>query len=234
MSNLPRLLLIEDDAVTAAFLRESLLALPAEVKHALSFAAAEGHLASGSFELWLVDANLPDGIAEDWLPRQRQQGHRTPALALTAELFRDRLDALIAAGFIEALQKPIAMPSLHTAVQRALGHVREAGANYGDKQPLWDDEAALQALGSDHQAMAVLRAMFSQELPQQRDVVLAALRDGHVQAARDELHKLKASTAIVGAARVADAVRRLAAMPADAAMQQRFADAVSDYLADTG
>lgn len=231
MANLPQLLLIEDDAVSAAFLRESLQVLPADVAHAPSFAGTEALLAGGRFDLWLVDANLPDGIAEDWLPRQRQAGHRTPALALTAELFRDRLDTLIAAGFFEALQKPIAMPLLHAAVRRALGHLGEAPARYGAKQPLWDDEAALLALGGDHEAMAVLRTMFGQELPQQRDTILVALREGRVQAARDELHKLKASTAIVGAVRIAQAVGVLASIPEDSAARKAFLNAVDDYLA---
>lgn len=233
MADLPKLLLIEDDAVTAAFLRESLLTLPGEVAHAPSFAAAEERLASNRFDLWLVDANLPDGIAEDWLPRQRQAGRDSPALALTAELFRERLDALITSGFMEALQKPVSLAVLHAAVRRCLGRSGESASHCGDKQPLWDDQAALLALGGDSGAMNVLRTLFTHELPQQRDAIIQALHKGHTKAARDELHKLKASTAIVGATRIGQAVRGLAERSDDASALQIFADAVSDYLTAT-
>lgn len=227
----PSLLLIEDDAVSAAFLREALLTLPATVTHAPSFAAADAELAGHAFELWLVDANLPDGHAEAWLPRQRQSGRHTPALALTAELFRERLDALMAAGFVEALQKPVALPALQGAVRRVLGQPATLPAAGAGKSPLWDDASALRALGGDRNALALLRALFAQELPRQRDAIVDALRAGRLQAARDELHKLKASTAIVGAARVAQAVSRLAGCLEDGPARQAFTDAVDDYLA---
>ena len=94
-------MLVEDDPVSAAFLREAATALPAEVDVAGSMAEALACASARHHDLYLFDANLPDGRGETLLRQLREIGLDAPALAHTAareDALRDRLLAAIAHG----------------------------------------------------------------------------------------------------------------------------------------
>lgn len=228
---LHRLLLIEDDTVSARYLVEALSALPAPVDHASSLTVATTLVRHNDYALWLVDANLPDGLGEDWLGQQRAGSHVTPALALTAETDRDRHESLMAAGFVEVLPKPLAIAQLHAAVRRCLGepHATRIAEPTG-KYPVWDEQKALSTLGGDAAAVVALRGLFMDELPGQHSIILDAIARHDAGTAHDVLHKLQASTAFVGAARLGRASRDLHRSLDDREALQRFSDAVSDLL----
>ena len=115
----PRLLLLEDDPVSAVFLRQALLGLPAEVVHAGTLAAAR-RLADAGQALWLFDAQLPDGNGVDFCRELRRQDMRFPVLLLTAHgEIRQRVEGLDA-GADDFLPKPFAVAELRARV-RALG-----------------------------------------------------------------------------------------------------------------
>ena len=56
---MPSILLVEDDPISALFLSAALEGLPANVQVAAD--CAQARAASGPFDAWLIDANLPDG-----------------------------------------------------------------------------------------------------------------------------------------------------------------------------
>ena len=116
-SALPRLLLVEDDPISAAFLRDAASALPADVQLAGNLAEARRAIATTDFDLWLVDANLPDGRGETLLDAATSR-HRTPAIAHTAADDAAARDHLLAAGFVEVLRKPLGVAALHAALRR--------------------------------------------------------------------------------------------------------------------
>ena len=128
-----RLLLLEDDPVSAAFLRTALLPLPAEVVHAGTLAAAR-QLADRGQALWLFDAHLPDGHASDLLRELRGRGLHVPALALTAGDQPDAHERLRQSGFARVLAKPLSSGELLRAVREWLPAT----------SPAWDDAMALQ------------------------------------------------------------------------------------------
>lgn len=239
---LPRLLLLEDDPVSAAFLASALEALPARVDVAASL--AEARRRADGCDLWLFDAHLPDGDGASLLAELRARGLRTPALAHTAEARREPLDALIAAGFDEVLLKPLSVAALQACVRRALGDPdgsapigmpREAPvcgiAGIDAKFPVWNDDVALRALNGSPAHVAAMRGLFLQELPTAAGCVIAGARLGDVAAIRAELHRLQASCGFVGAARMAAAVDALRARPGDGEALARFEAAVQDTLA---
>ena len=80
----PRVLLVEDDPVSRAFLGAAIQALPAAVDAADSMAAALALAAAGRYDLWLFDASLPDGSGSELLAKLRVRDASTPALAHTA------------------------------------------------------------------------------------------------------------------------------------------------------
>lgn len=207
----PRLLLLEDDPVSATFLRQALAALPADVVHAGTVAAAR-RLADAGQSLWLFDARLPDGHGGELLQELRGRGLRVPALALTADDHPDALERLRGSGFACVLAKPLSAEALHAAVRGCL------------PAPLvpWDDATALTALGGSQQAVAALRCLFLAELPDQAGDIGAALALGDQPRAQAQLHRLKASCGFVGALALLQAVQALSLAPADAARQADF------------
>lgn len=233
----PRVLLVEDDPASRLVLATVLEALPATVVVAGSLEEARQCVAAdgdGGFDLWLFDANLPDGSGADLLEELRGRDAATPALAHTASCERDALDALLAAGFTEVLVKPLPAAVLQAAVRRALGRperirVAEPPMPCG-KLPVWDDAAATAALNGDAKHVAALRSLFLAELPAQRDAVLVALDRNDAAALMAQLHRLRASCGFAGAARLAAAVDGLRDAPASVEARARFAHAASDVF----
>lgn len=223
---LPNLLLVEDDPVSASFLREAAAALPARVEVAGSMAEAASAADAQAFDLLLIDANLPDGRGETLLQRLRDRGIETPALAHTAARDEAMRERLLAAGFVDVLRKPLTVAELHDAVRSRLNLPPPACG----KRPDWDDAAALAALGGQQAHVDVLRDLFLKELPGQRQRIEAAAADGDAAAIRADLHRLAASCGFVGAARLADAVRALQAAPLESQALRQLGFAMDDLL----
>lgn len=216
----PRLLVVEDDPVSAAFLRDAAATLPAHVDMAGSVAEARRMIAATRFDLLLVDAHLPDGLGEALLDAG------TPALAHTAATETAVRERLLGAGFREVLCKPLGVVALHAALRR---HLRGPSGN-GSAQATWDDAAALRALGGDPTHVGALRGLFLQELPSQRRRMRDAAARGDEAGMRAELHRLAASCGFVGAARLAVAVRDLQASPLQRDALERFENGVNELL----
>ncbi len=237
---LPRILLLEDDPVSAAFLAAALEGVPAHVDIASSLAEARVSIAAHTHDLWVFDANLPDGLGTELLAELRARGLRTPALAHTADNRREALDALIDAGFEEVLLKPLSMGQLQGTVRRRCSNASISDAQYFSrntatpscgKRPVWDDDAALRAFNGHRAHVDTMRDLFAQELPQVSARVSAALADRDAAALRNELHKLQASCGFVGAARLGAAARDLHDAPDAANAVAQFEGALQDTLA---
>lgn len=215
----PRLLLVEDDAVSAAFLGDVLRALPADVDVAGSVGAAMA-VADAGQALWLFDRWLPDGNGIDLLRALRRLGLDVPALALTADADAPARAAFSAAGFSGVLAKPVAAAVLQAEVRRWLDadtvvaddDAKTLAFDAHAALPAWDDTAARAALGDDT-LVARMRTLFLAELPVQHADVLAASRHGRPDEARAVLHRMKAGCGFVGATALLAAVRTLSEAP---------------------
>ena len=232
----PRVLLVEDDPVSCAFLTAAVQAVPAEVDSADTLATALSLAQAQDYALWLFDANLPDGSGAELLGKLRGRHPHTPALAHTATGECDVHDALIAAGFLEVLVKPLPASAIQGAVRRVLGMVCESGGHTGalpavGTLPLWDDEAAALALNGNRSHIATLRGLFVEELPHLRERIDVAVHGGDLDGVRASLHKLRASCGFVGAARLGEAAHALHLQADSPAMLARFDQAAHDTLA---
>lgn len=205
-------LLVEDDPVSAAFLEAALARVPLHAVVAHDCAAARGHAANHAFDLWLIDANLPDGRGDALLGEFRSAGLATPAIAHTAARDVEEHERLLGAGFLEVLVKPLSVSEVVAAVGVALGLAApSAEASAQDASlPLWDDAGALHAMMGDRSHLAALRGLFRPELAMVRANVAEAVERGDRDALRGHLHRLRASCGFVGAARLGDAARRMA------------------------
>jgi len=235
MKPLPwRILLVEDDPVSRAFLAAATRALPAHVDSAGTVATAHTRAGEQHYDLWLIDANLPDGSGIDLLRELRTLHPDTPALAHTADNERPVLDALLAAGFAQALVKPLAASALQAAVRQALATgtapSTDGESSHHDTPPLWDDAAAALALNGTPGQAEALRNLFLAELPLQRDQIRSALASGAVDEARAVLHRLRAGCGFVGAARLGHAARALHEQPDSIATLQQLLEVIRQTL----
>lgn len=219
----PRILLVEDDPTSSAFLSAVLRDLPAVVDCAGTARAARALAEAGRYDLWLLDVQLPDGSGSGLLAQLRSGNPDIPALAHTASPEAALHASLVAAGFAQVLVKPLPASGLQMAVRRALGSPAAAASGIRDpppppELPLWDDEAAARAMNFNGAHLEALRALFLGELPQARETVLAAANARDPEAMSAALHRLQASCGFVGAARLRAAVIDLHRAPLDRAL----------------
>ncbi|WP_046657171.1 response regulator [Lysobacter capsici] len=236
----PRVLLVEDDPTSRAFLTAAVEAMPAEVDGADTLAAAMALGNAQDYQLWLFDAHLPDGSGIDLLERLRRLHPATPALAHTATGESEVRNRLIASGFSDVLVKPLPAAAVRCAIRRLLSlpeHDAPASSSTASSQeeaPVWDDDIAARALNGNRVHIATLRGLFTQELPNARRSICAAAQLGNLEALRGELHKLRASCGFVGAARLAQAVQALQAQPDSSVLLQRFDQVALDTAEQIG
>jgi len=230
IQRLPRLLLVEDDPVSASFLRDAASALPALVDVAASIADALVIARRHPHDLYLIDANLPDGRGEMLLQALRDTGVTTPALAHTAAHDDGMGARMRALGFVGVLQKPLSVGELHDSLREHLPAIGMQPRS-GGKLPDWDDASALAALGGQRPHVDALRGLFLRELPGQRNRIAKAVQAGDQAAVRGELHRLVASCGFVGALRLAQAVHVLQQVPLEENALQQLQFAVEDLLA---
>lgn len=224
----PRLLLVEDDPVSQAFLSEAARSLPAEVVCAATAEQARQLANTHSFDAWLIDAHLPDDSGKALLAQLRKaHGNSTPALAHTASQAPEKLDELKAAGFDAVISKPLPADTWCNALRQLLRLAPESAA---DMTADWDDASALRALNGNAQALAALRDLFNKELPQQHRKIMAALDAADTDTALAELHRMKASCAFVGASALQQAVIALHAEPASQSARLAFLSAIEKTL----
>ncbi len=232
---MPTLLLVEDDPVSALFLSAALEALPARVVVATD--CAQALKAPGTFHLWLVDANLPDGEGGELLARLRAASSGTPAIAHTADPSPALRDRLLSAGFAEVLVKPLTAARLQHSVREVLGlhAVGHASPRMAPRTPAaaedWDHDAALKVLGGQQDHVAQLRSLFLAELPRVHAASLEAFARHDTAALCEALHKLRASCGFVGAIALQRAAAAWQADPASSALRDTFDDAAQRLLA---
>lgn len=213
----PSILLVEDDPISALFLSAALETLPARVQ--IAGDCAQALAAAGPFDVWLIDANLPDGTGTALLQHLRMTDTTASALAHTADATPAMRDRLLQAGFADVLVKPLSAQALLDAVRAALGR---AETDAPSARPDWDEAAALAALAGNRDHVATLRQLFLTELPATRAACLDAFARADDAALRAQLHRLQASCGFAGAAALAEVASRWHAAPADSELRDAF------------
>ena len=111
-----RILLIEDDTVLGAAVRDQIAAGGHSVDWVMRLDAARDAMASAAYDLVLLDLMLPDGLGLNFLKALRGRGDVTPVIILTAlDQVSDRIDGLNA-GADDYLVKPFDLDELSARI----------------------------------------------------------------------------------------------------------------------
>jgi two-component system, OmpR family, response regulator len=107
-----RVLLVEDDTILGAAVRDQIRADGHSVDWVTRLDAADDHLAIASYDLILLDLMLPDGRGIPFLRGLRTRGDVTPVIILTAlDQISDRIEGLNA-GADDYMVKPFDLSEL--------------------------------------------------------------------------------------------------------------------------
>lgn len=111
-----RILLIEDDAVLGAAIRDQIEGDGQSVDWVQRLDAAQDAMAGASYDLVLLDLMLPDGRGITFLKALRMRGDVTPVIILTAlDQVSDRIEGLNA-GADDYLVKPFDLAELSARI----------------------------------------------------------------------------------------------------------------------
>lgn len=210
-----RLLLVEDDPLTrevlARHVRELQFApvLAATVAEALAARAAHGPFAAS-----VIDLELPDGLGSSLLAGDRADLGIT--IASSADWDAAKRQAALSAGFAATLAKPCSRAALEAALA-GIAFVAEPRGEYG--LPIFDDEAAVRAVG--HAAsVAALRRLLADELPEYRSRMLAHVAEDDQKGLRAQLHRLVSAAGFTGAVALRQAATAYQTQPDADRLQQ--------------
>jgi two-component system, OmpR family, response regulator len=111
-----RVLLIEDDTVLAAAVRDQIVADGHSVDWVMRLDVASDALSGTAYDLVLLDLMLPDGLGIVFLRALRTRGDVTPVIILTAlDQLSDRIEGLNA-GADDYLVKPFDLAELSARI----------------------------------------------------------------------------------------------------------------------
>ena len=204
-----RLLVADDNPITLDFFASALRTLGWQAVAVADGGEAVDRADSERFDVLLLDARMPvlDGAAA--LRKIRAESGKSihaAALATTASTDRDTHDALIAAGFVAVLPKPISIADLGDALRR---YDRIDG---DDGNVFFDEARALAVVGGDPAVVKALRRLLLDELNRVPGEMAMMSRQLNSNQQLDErLHTLAASAGFCGAVELENAVRDLQA-----------------------
>lgn len=111
-----RILLIEDDTVLGAAVRDQIAGDGQSVDWVIRLDSAGDAMAGTAYDLVLLDLNLPDGLGIEFLKSLRNSGNVTPVIILTAlDQISDRIEGLNT-GADDYLVKPFDLVELSARI----------------------------------------------------------------------------------------------------------------------
>ena len=233
------ILLVEDNAVnrklaTSLLEKHGDLVIAAENgKEALD--ALERH----SVDLVLMDVQMPvmDGFEaiREIRAKEKRTGAHLPIVALTAHAMKGDRERCLAAGADEYVAKPIRMPDLTAAMDRAaatrvVGSASAPALAPAEAVCALDLKAALARVDGDRELLEELWRLFAEECPRNLSALRAAYDACDATSVANLAHTIKGAAASVGACRLSRAVSELerAAVARDPAICSQLMDRVRD------
>ncbi|MDX1568860.1 MAG: response regulator [Xanthomonadales bacterium] len=202
-----RILIADDNRINREFLVGVLAGEEYQIEQAMEGSAAIELCRRNRFDLVLMDIRMPgvDGIEATRAIRSLPGLQDLPIVALTADVALQR-DAIKDEAFAATLVKPVSRRELLETLNRLLG-ATPAGIELQENPIAMD--AALAAAGGNRELVGRLTAMLRKELDDFEPKISAAIDRADWPAARELVHKLRASAGYCGARPLATAAGTL-------------------------
>ncbi len=205
-----KVLLVEDNAVNQKVALELLSRRGHHTELACNGAEALEAIATGNFDLVLMDVHMPvmDGLTATRMLREREHGSgmHLPVIALTAGATVEDRENSLAAGMTGFVAKPFRAEELFRAVEGVsagvLGQISEGGGvsavAAGEDHVCLDWQGALRNLEGDEAFLRELAEMFMHQYPALLATVEEAVSRAGAEGLGDAAHALKGSIQVIG------------------------------------
>jgi DNA-binding response OmpR family regulator len=218
----PRLLALDDLPMNLDLVCEILHPHGYSIDRADCIQAALSLMQVQTYDLYLLDIQLPDGSGDALLQLRRQGGDQTPAIAITGELDQQRRTDLLTLGFQQAIAKPFSADTLITAVRFLLVQhtkLKLVASHRADTNSAFDayfDETqALATTGGNRELALHLRQLFRKDLAARMLEIHHAFRKPERTALNDARHKLAGAAGFVGASALSAMLAEFKANPSE-------------------
>ena len=212
-----RVLLVEDNRVNQEVALRTLRAFGIAAQVAADGAAAVAQIEAASFDLVLMDCQMPVMDGYEATRVLRDKGHQLPIVAMTANaLFGDR-EKCIAAGMNDYLSKPIKRDILAAALATWLKTPAAAIEPARDSSAISILDADIIAelhllMGADFQDLI---ATYLGDAPAQLSAMKSALARNDRESLQRSAHSLKSTSAALGAMDLADLAAEIETLARD-------------------
>jgi signal transduction histidine kinase/CheY-like chemotaxis protein len=173
-----RVLVAEDHPVSQEFAAEALRRLGHEVAVAADGYEVLGKVASGAFDLVLMDVQMPGIDGMEVTRRLRAAGVRTPVVALTAHTRREDRDQCLESGMTAVMTKPIDAKQLAETLEMFGG---------APSDPIID------AVNGNLRLLARVSDAFARQTPALIEAIRDAIEDEEEETLYQAAHKLRGS-----------------------------------------
>ena len=208
-------LVVEDNPVNQALVMRLMEKLGHKPVLASNGREAIGELERRSFDVVLMDVQMPemDGLTATAAIRQREQasGGHTPIVAMTAHVLKRDRDRCLAAGMDDYVSKPLSLGELQAAIERITAG-RLAGPTRGASSAVWGRDQALARVGGDPALLQGLIEIFLEHSPKLHEELRQALSTGDCAALGKAAHTMKGELGLLGSAAAVTAATQLEEM----------------------
>ncbi|GEM_PF-3326051 len=218
-----RILIVEDNVMNQKLCQSILKKLGFQADVAGNGKEAVEILEQRSYDLILMDAQMPemDGIEATEVirnPGSRVIRHDIPVIALTANAMSGDRERYIAAGMDDYVSKPIQTGELLTVMARQLKLKLPDNNIHNTCEPenkivsapprkvlpdeIFDRNDLLERVGGDKRLCEDMLSLFLQVIPGQMEKIKAATEEKDAKKIRDEAHSIKGMAANMSAFRI--------------------------------
>jgi two-component system, OmpR family, aerobic respiration control sensor histidine kinase ArcB len=207
------ILLIEDEELALRAAKSMLEKAGHTVTTARNLKEAHQQIKTHQFELIITDLGLPDGSGMDLARAYRKQektGH-TPIFALTGhgsevkeQCYASGIDAVYTKGMLTALLKQIQLSLSDSETKSEVSHTN---AEIHHTEQYFDTQQASELLGEEIRSL--VQFWLIETLPEERAALLSAYQHKDWDKVQHHSHKLKGSSAYVGAQKLYQACKLL-------------------------